>query len=291
MLLVYMRADGVVLDADAETFAGYRAEDIVGRAFWLEVAHPEDRWRLTDALRRTVEERAKTTVSVRFMTPRQEPRLARLYLLPADPSAPAEVEAFAFDVTEQTDIETGLLQSDAFYRAFLEQSPMGILHLDAAGIVTFENHAFRQIVGEGVEDAWIGRRLADMPGLEAGLKPLIERMLDDGTPLHGAAATYQRAEADRPAHLVVHGSPIRQPGGAIVGGVMMIEDVTEQRRRDEPQVHACIYAIENVEVVSVIKLFEDGQVLIHHPKYRSQREEQQYQHARLTGAFKEASFL
>ncbi|MFB3132165.1 MAG: PAS domain-containing protein, partial [Rhodothermales bacterium] len=233
MLLVYMRADGTVLDADAEAFAGYRAKDIVGRAFWLEVAHPEDRWRLTDALRRTVEERAKTTVSVRFMTPGQEPRLARLYLLPADPSTPAEIEAIAFDVTEQTDIETGLLQSDAFYRAFLEQSPMGILHLDAAGIVTFENHAFRQIVGEGVEDAWIGRRLADMPGLEAGLKPLIERMLDDGTPLHGAAATYQRAEADRPAHLVVHGSPIRQPGGAIVGGVMMIEDVTEQRRRDD----------------------------------------------------------
>ena len=233
MLLVRMRADGVVVEADVETFAGYRAEDIVGRAFWLEVAHPEDRWRLTDALRRTAEEGAKTTVNVRFVTSSQEPRLARLYLLPVDSSTPVEIEAFAFDITEQTDIETGLLQSDAFYRVFLEQSPMGILHLNAAGIVTFENHAFRQIVGEGVEDAWIGRRLAEMPGLDAGLKPLIDRMLDDGTPLHSEAATYQRAEADQPAYLVVHGSPIRQPGGAIVGGVVMVEDVTVQRLRDE----------------------------------------------------------
>ena len=233
MLLMHMRADGAVLDADAETFAGYRAEDIVGRAFWLDVAHPDDRWRLTDALRRTAEERARTTVDVRFTTPRQEPRLARLYLLPTDPSAQADVEAFAFDVTEQADAEAGLLQSDAFYQAFLEQSPMGILHLNASGVVIFESHAFRQIVGEGVDDAWIGRRLADMPGLEAGLKPAIDRMLADGTPLHGEATTYRRAEGGKPAYLVVHGSPIRQASGDIVGGVVMVEDVTEQRLRDE----------------------------------------------------------
>ena len=233
MLLVRMRADGAVLDAEAETFAGYRAEDIVGRAFWLDVAHPDDRWRLTDALRRTAEERARTTVEVRFTTPRQEPRLARLYLIPAEPSAQAAVEAFAFDVTGQADAEADLLQSDAFYQAFLEQSPMGILHLDASGIVIFENHAFRQIVGEGVDDAWIGRRLADMPGLEAGVKPSIDRMLADGTPLHGEATTYQRSEGGDPAHLVVHGSPIRQADGGIVGGVVMVEDMTEQRLREE----------------------------------------------------------
>lgn len=233
MLLVRMRAGGAVLDADAATFAGYRAEEIVGRAFWLEVAHPEDRWRLTDALRRTVEDQAKTTVSVRFLTPLQELRLARLYLLPAPPDAPAEVEAFAFDVTEWTDFETGLLQREAFYRAFLEQNPMGMLHLDAAGLVTFENHAFRQIVGEGVEEAWIGRRLADIPGLDAGFKPLIDRMLGEGTPVHGAPTTYQRADDAPPAHLVVHGAAIRQPDGVILGGVMMIEDVTRQCLRDE----------------------------------------------------------
>jgi PAS domain S-box-containing protein len=134
-------------------------------------------------------------------------------------------------VTEQTEVEAVLLQSEALYRVFLEQSPMGILHLDAAGVVTFENHAFRQIVGEGVEDAWIGRHPAAIPGLEPHLKPLISRMLEDGTPLRGAAATYRRRGASAPSHLVVHGSPIRQPGGAIVGGVMMIEDVTEARRR------------------------------------------------------------
>lgn len=233
VLVVRMDADGNVryADADTGTFAGYTVEHIVGRPFWLEAAHPEDGWKLTEALRRVVEEQARTTVSVRFQTPNHDLRLAWLHLLPTTPHAPDEIEAIIFDVTEQTEIEAVLLQSEAFYRAFLEQSPMGILHLDAAGVVTFENHAFRQIVGEGVNDAWIGRRIADIPGLDPHLMPLLKRMLHQGTFLRGEAISYQRAGQPDPTYLIVHGSPIRQPGDDIVGGVMMVEDVTEQHQR------------------------------------------------------------
>ena len=235
MLVVHMRPDGTVryANADGGAFMGYPTDQIVGTAFWLNVVHPEDRWTLTEVLRRMSKEPRRTTLSVRFSTASRTLRTARLYLLPAAAQAEAAIEAIAFDVTEQTEIEAVLLHSEALYHTFLEQSPMGILHLDAAGIVTFENHAFRQIVGEGVDDAWIGRCAAEIDGLEPRLRPLIGRMLEAGTPLHSEAATYHRPEADGPAHLVVHGSPIRQPTGEIVGGVMMIEDVTEQRRRDD----------------------------------------------------------
>ncbi len=235
VLVLRMRADGTVLHADTDTEAvtGYPPEKILGRPFWLDVVHPEDRWKLTEALRHSGEAGSTATVGVRFLTPRQELRLARLYLFPAAGQAEARIEALVFDVTEQAEIEAALLQSEALYRTFLEQSPMGILHLDATGIVTFENHPFRQIVGEAAEDAWIGRRLEDIPGLDARLEPLVERMLHRGQPIQGEALTYRRAGVSVPAHLVVHGSPIRHPGGQIVGGVMMIEDVTEQHQREE----------------------------------------------------------
>ena len=71
--LLRMQADGTVLAADAETEAltGYPADDVVGRRFWQEVVHPEDRWKLTEALRRVADEQQKATLGVRFLGPRQ----------------------------------------------------------------------------------------------------------------------------------------------------------------------------------------------------------------------------
>lgn len=110
---------------------------------------------------------------------------------------------------------------------------MGMLHLDAEGTVTFENHPFRQIIGESVEDAWIGLKLYEVPGLDSRLQVLIARMLEEGVTFHNEEVIYQ-GPRDRPLQrLVIHGSPIRPLEGGIVGAVLTVEDVTEQRRRAE----------------------------------------------------------
>ncbi|NBC17903.1 MAG: PAS domain S-box protein [Bacteroidetes bacterium] len=235
VLKLRMRGDGTVVEAgsEAEQVTGYAVDQITGRPFWLEVVHPEDRWKLTEALRRAWGGRT-TAVTVRFLSPRQEIRLADLHLLAPERRDTEELRLLALDVTEQHDVEAALLQSEALYRTFLEQSPMGVLHLDKRGIVTFENHPFRQIVGEAVEDAWIGRRIDHIAGLDSETRSLLRQMLEDGTLVRSEPATYQRRGGERDErHLLVHASPIRQPGDVIVGGVVMIEDVTEQRRREE----------------------------------------------------------
>lgn len=234
VLVTRMRADGTVLyaNAEAQNMTGYGTEEVVGRPFWLAVVHPEDRWKLMGALRRAAEGE-KTIVGVRFLTKWQGPRLAEIHLYPDVQHEEAQIEGVVFDVTERSEVEEALFQSEALYRTFLEQSPIGMLHLDTAGTVTFENYQFRQIVGESVEAAWIGRALTGIPGLDPHLHPLVARMLETGASFHSEEVLFDSRETGTRLHLVVHGSPIRHPEGDIVGGVLMVEDVTQQRRRDE----------------------------------------------------------
>lgn len=230
--ITMLHVDGTVIYANAEVerMTGYDLDEINGRSFWLEVVHPEDRWKLMGALRRAIEgERA--VVGVRFLTKRRGPRLAEMHLYSTRHETEIVLEGVVFDVTERSEVEEALFQSEALYRTFLEQSPIGMLHLDSAGTVTFENHQFRQIVGESAEDAWIGRTIYSIEGLETRLFPLLRKMLDHGKAFHGEEAAYRRRGAVQ--YLAVHGSPIQHPEGGIVGGVLMIEDRTEERRREE----------------------------------------------------------
>jgi PAS domain S-box-containing protein len=118
------------------------------------------------------------------------------------------------------------------YRAFFEQAPVGIVHLDEKGIVTFENHALRQIFGESPDDAWLGRHVLQIPVASGFLGPLIETMLSEGTAFDGADIDHVRP-GEPTLHLRVLGSPIRNYEGSLAGAVLTVQDVTEARRAEE----------------------------------------------------------
>ncbi|MEX0820620.1 MAG: PAS domain S-box protein [Rhodothermales bacterium] len=253
-----LRADGTVTYANAEAAAvtGYEAEEIEGRAFWTDAIHPEDRWKLTDGLRRAGEGE-HVSMAVRFLTRHRGPRRAELHLFSPSSRTTPIVECVAFDVTERSEVEEALFQSEALYRIFLEQSPVGMLHLDAAGTVTFENHQFRQIIGENVEDAWIGRSVSDIDALDARSRVLVGSLISEGEPFHGETAVYRRRKGGV-QHLLLHGSPIFHPEGGIVGGVVMVEDRTDERRRKEELALRSRYASAESELRKAA-LSDEGQ--------------------------------
>lgn len=254
-----MRSDGTVVFANAETakLTGYDRLEIEHRTFWLEAVHPEDAWKLMNAVRRTAEGQAQRVV-VRFLSRHRGPRLAEMHLYPSSPDAELLTEVVIFDVTQQNEVEEALYQSEALYRTFLEQSPIGMLHIDAAGTVTFENHQFRQIVGEEVEDAWIGRSLYAIEGLDRRLTSLIRSMLDNGERVDGELISFRRSDSRR--HLKFHGSPILHPEAGIVGAVMMVEDRTEEvRRRAELQLRSRYASAESaLRKAAFSNSLEDG---------------------------------
>ncbi len=130
------------------------------------------------------------------------------------------------------EVEAALFRREALVQTFLEQSPMGVAHLDAAGVVTFENHRLRTITGEDPEAAWIGRPLGAIDGLDAGLPGLVNRMLAGGEPLAETEVAFVRSDGARRA-LRLHGAPIQHPEDGTVGGVLMVSDVTAEVARAE----------------------------------------------------------
>lgn len=231
VLVLRLRQDGTLLFASPQLHAltSYTPEEVQGRAFWLEAVHPEDRWKLTAALRQAFDA-GEALAGVRFLTPASMLRFVEFHFFRAP--EPGVVEAVVFDVPAQGALDRALGPSEALYHTFSEQSPLGLVHLDAQGVVTFENHSFRHIVGEAVEAAWIGRRVAEIPGLAADLAAQIAALPGKGAPLREATGRFVRTDGAL-RHLVVHGSPIRHPEGGIVGGVLMVQDVTAQRQREE----------------------------------------------------------
>ncbi len=123
-------------------------------------------------------------------------------------------------------------ETDLAYRAFFEQAPIGIAHLDTAGRVTFENHALRMIFGEDAESAWIGRSVYSIDAIGPYLKPLIERMLAEGQPFEARESCYAPRPESPNMWMRVSGTSIRDMDGRVAGGVITIYDVTDVKRAE-----------------------------------------------------------
>jgi PAS domain S-box-containing protein len=117
------------------------------------------------------------------------------------------------------------------YQVFVEQSPIGIVHLDAEGRVIFENHALRAITGEEAEAAWIGIDIRQIGALDASIRASVDRLLTEGIPFQADEVNAASRTGSR--LLSVRGAPIHGLDGVIIGGALMVQDVTEARRRDE----------------------------------------------------------
>ena len=194
-------------------------------AHWLDAVHPEDRHRLTEASRAAL---AGTPVRVaaRFEGADGHNRLVRLVLSAAEAGV---LDCVLLDFGESDDL---IEHSQAFYQAFLEQSPVGVVHLDREGVVTFKNHRFRQMTGEADTDAWIGQSVFEIVGLGEDLLSVLDAMLNEGDDFALSDVVFQPNRTTT-RRLRVHGAPIRLPEGGCVGGVLMVYDLTLERERED----------------------------------------------------------
>jgi PAS domain S-box-containing protein len=140
------------------------------------------------------------------------------------------VQAAVMDITERKRAEEALARSEAFNRRLVEASPVGILYLDAAGTITYENAAMRRMMGvpEGMESPVVGIKISEVPTIkEAGVVPFFERCLA-GETISGEVVHY-RSLMGPEVDLEIQATPLLGTRGEWDGAIAIAQDITHRR--------------------------------------------------------------
>jgi len=121
-----------------------------------------------------------------------------------------------------------LRQSEERYRALFEQSPVGVYIFDKELKITQCNERFVQIL-QSSRDRIIGldmKKLKDQNFMSA-----VKKVFEDRSSHY--EGFYEATTSSAKLWLSAHLSPLRDTNGNIIGGIALVEDITERRRMEE----------------------------------------------------------
>jgi diguanylate cyclase (GGDEF)-like protein/PAS domain S-box-containing protein len=127
-----------------------------------------------------------------------------------------------------------LRASEEFNRRLVEESPVGILYLDRAGTITYENPAITRMMGvpQGAKSPALGQNVLHMlPIQQSGAIPLLKRTLA-GEDIAGEVFNY-RSLLGRELTLEAYSTALKDKQGRPEGIILTILDITEQKKAEK----------------------------------------------------------
>ena len=134
------------------------------------------------------------------------------------------------DISDKKMAEDAVLEAEKKYRLIFENSPVGIFHFNAEGIVTHCNEKFLQIIGVENKDSVIGINMVTQIQDE-GMKKAISDVLSRKT--GHFEGKYHTVISGKDLYLKADFSPNLADDGTLLGGIGIYGDISIRKRAEE----------------------------------------------------------
>lgn len=215
-----------------DTMLGYEPGELPRTgASWYELLHPEDKAKAVNALNDYLSGKEDTYEShfrMRTKDGNYKFIVGRGKAIRDESGKAIGITGFNTDVTSETEARQALRETERRFKTIFEQSPIGIIKFDSAGVVNEVNSAFIEMMASSKEKMIGFNMIENVPNQKA--VECVKSALQGEYTYYDDE--YTSVTGGRNMHLQVSFATLYDNEGNIAGGIGIYQDVTESKNAE-----------------------------------------------------------